>query len=99
MIQDYDKIFDKEWYSDEVEMTDSDIERMAEPEIDEFDILNESKRRIMRNKSLLELDREQLIQILKLQRPDRTPPQLDLYDEPVENSPVCGKQNNDNVEK
>lgn len=81
MITDYDKIFDKEWYADEVEMTDQDIEKMAEPEIDEFDVLNESKRRTMRNKSMIELDREPLIQILRLQRPDRTPPQLNLSDE------------------
>ncbi|KAH0790721.1 RhoGAP domain containing protein [Histomonas meleagridis] len=78
MIKDFDKIFDAEWYGPNVEMTDEDIERSSEPEIDESDAALESVRRQLISKSLMKLDRENLVSILGLQRPDRKPPQIEM---------------------
>ena len=77
MIKDFHKIFDEDWYGPNVEMSDEDIERGAEPEIDESDVALESLRRKLISKSLMKLDRNNLISILGLQRPDRKPPQLE----------------------
>ena len=81
MIKDFDKIFDEDWYGPNVEMSDEDIERSAEPEIEESDAALESLRRQLISKSLMKLDRENLISILGLQRPDRKPPQLEPQEE------------------
>ncbi|OHT00514.1 RhoGAP domain containing protein [Tritrichomonas foetus] len=76
MINDHDKIFSPEWSNEDVYMTDIDIEKMAEPEILEEDAVLESTRRQTRKASAIPFTRNNLVDILQLNRPDRPAPML-----------------------
>jgi hypothetical protein len=76
MITGFDSIFEPEWTSAEVVMTDEDIEIMAEPEVRLEDVMNEQLRRQNRAQSLIPYPRDDLPVIFHKQKPDRPPPPL-----------------------
>jgi hypothetical protein len=76
MVDKFTSIFKPEWCSEKVVMSQEEFERMAEPEIDIADALNEQARRANRKNSLIPYDREELPYALQLARPTRPAPKL-----------------------
>lgn len=76
MINHIDSVVEESWYGPDVLMTDADIEKMTEPDVDLEDAINESERRKNRKESAVPFHREDLGTVLLIRRPTREAPIL-----------------------
>jgi hypothetical protein len=76
MVSKFSEIFAPDWCDSRVVMTQEEFERMAEPEIDIADALNEQARRANRKNSLIPYEREELPYAFQLAKPTRPAPKL-----------------------
>ena len=74
MINHVNQIFEPQWSSPDVLMSDADVEKMTEPDIDIEDAINESERRKLRKLSYVPFNRDDLASVLLIRRPTREAP-------------------------
>ncbi|EAX99096.1 RhoGAP domain containing protein [Trichomonas vaginalis G3] len=69
LIEHADKIFEKEWYSDDKIMTDEQIIKYSRPIVEQYDIQIESERRLYQSLSKIPIDQKYNEEILEYHYP------------------------------